>query len=712
MNKMIQGLYFSVFSILLNIPTFASENNNKDMVIVIKGSIKQQQTTTSTIISEDKQDAIFANGDNIKALSSQVSSLYVESSNGRIAPRFYIRGLGNVDFDLSASQPVSVIFDDVVQENVILKSFPLFDLETVEVMRGPQGTLFGRNTTAGVVKFTTQKPTVGTDGYFKVNYGTFNTTNFEGAIGGTLADNKLLGRVSLLSQNRDDWINNNFTGENDAFGGHNELAIRTQLLFTPTDGFSALLNVHHRDLEGSQTAFRANIFTQGSNSLNENYDRGSVSYDGGNNNTQEYNSSGASLKLDWDIDTHKFTSITALEQADGSNTGDIDGGVAGVGPGTIPFSSSTVDIGDIEQFTQEFLLSNADNGRWQWLIGTYYFNSDLRVTTDTGFNTASVDHHNEALAGFANVDYQLTPTLILSTGVRYTDDKREFRSQNISPIDVSDNQLSGHISLNYQITNSTSLYSKVARGFRAPSVQGRNVAFGGTPSVADSETILSYEAGLKTGFFDNKLEVDTSIFYYTIDGLQLSAIGGTSNSNQLLNAEKGVGHGFELDLRAFPTRNLTVTTGFSYNHTEIKDDLFTAVCGSGQCTPTDPLNSSGAANINGNPFQGVPRSIVNFTINYQIPLEGSRYLYAFTDWKYQGKTNLALYESEEFFTDGQFEGGIRLGYKDMINKYEVAFFGRNITDEDHVEGFVDFNNNTGFVNEPRTFGIEFRYDIY
>ena len=85
--------------------------------------------------------------------------LFVESSNGRVAPRFYIRGLGNTDFDLAASQPVSVVMDDVVMENVTLKSFPIFDVERIEVLRGPQGTLFGRNTPAGIVKIDTVRPT-------------------------------------------------------------------------------------------------------------------------------------------------------------------------------------------------------------------------------------------------------------------------------------------------------------------------------------------------------------------------------------------------------------------------------------------------------------------------------------------------------------------------------------------------------------------------
>jgi iron complex outermembrane recepter protein len=100
-------------------------------------------------VSGEKLDALFAGGEDVLALSSRVPGLFVESSNGRAAPRFYIRGLGNTDFDLAASQPVSVIMDDVVMENVVLKSTPIFDVEQVEVLRGPQGTLFGRNTTAG-----------------------------------------------------------------------------------------------------------------------------------------------------------------------------------------------------------------------------------------------------------------------------------------------------------------------------------------------------------------------------------------------------------------------------------------------------------------------------------------------------------------------------------------------------------------------------------
>jgi iron complex outermembrane recepter protein len=674
-------------------------------------SIKDVPVSIATL-SGQELDTVFSSGDDIRALANRSPGLYVESSNGRIAPRFYMRGLGNVDFDLAASQPVSVVFDNVVQENVILKSFPIFDVDQVEVIRGPQGTLFGRNTTAGIVKFDSRKPTQIPEGYIRANYGTYNTVNVETAVGGPLLQDSLAGRVSLLFQNREDWIDNRYTGETNAFGGHREMAGRAQLLYQPNPEFSALLNYHARDLDGSQTAFMANVFTTGSNELNENYSRDSVYYNGGNNNTQKYKGSGSSLTLTWNVAEVELTSITGYERARGSNTGDIDGGVAGDGPGFIPFDSETVDAGDIEQTTQEVRIRNTNSSAWQWQAGVFLFDSTLSVTTDTGFNVATVHHDNQSWAVFAHNSLDLTEALTLGFGLRYTDDQKTFSAEGHEEINVQDDQVSWDISLNYAVTPSTNLYTRVADSFRAPSIQGRDVAFFGEPSVAGSESILSYEVGAKSDVFNNRLRLNAAFFYYTIDGFQLSAIGGATNSNRLLNADKGVGKGFEVDLAAVPTDRLKVTLGFSYNDTEIRDPgLHTAVCGSGQCTPTNPLNSDGHANIHGNPFPGAPDSSLNFTLRYQIPTASGGVWYAFTDWVYQGRVNLALYESEEFVTDPQFEGGLRLGFEHPSRGYDFAVFGRNITDEHNVKGFIDFNNNTGFVNEPRVVGVEARYSF-
>ena len=124
-------------------------------------------------------------------------------------PRFYIRGLGNTDFDLNASQPVSQVYDGVVLENPILKGFPIFDLDRIEVLRGPQGTLFGRNTPAGIVKFESRKPTFEADGFARLSYGVYNTAKLEAAYGGPVAQDMLAVRASFLYQGRSDYVTNN-----------------------------------------------------------------------------------------------------------------------------------------------------------------------------------------------------------------------------------------------------------------------------------------------------------------------------------------------------------------------------------------------------------------------------------------------------------------------------------------------------------------------
>jgi len=156
-------------------------------------SIQDVPISIATLSAEDLQ-AMFPGGADVLSLSGHIPGFFAESSNGRAAPRFYIRGLGNIDFDLAASQPVSVIMDDVVMENVVLKSFPLFDIEQVEVLRGPQGTLFGRNTTAGILKFNSRRPEQETSGYARGSYGTYGTRNVEAAVGGSLVPDVLSGR--------------------------------------------------------------------------------------------------------------------------------------------------------------------------------------------------------------------------------------------------------------------------------------------------------------------------------------------------------------------------------------------------------------------------------------------------------------------------------------------------------------------------------------
>ncbi|MBF8291533.1 MAG: TonB-dependent receptor [Steroidobacteraceae bacterium] len=702
-----------------------------DVMVTAQRRVENIQDVPISVspLEGERLDAMFEGGADIQALAARVPSLYAESSNGRLAPRFYIRGLGNSDFDLAASQPVSIIVDDVVLENVILKSFPLFDLERVEVLRGPQGSLFGRNTPAGIVKFDTRKPSQEFGGDFTLSYGELGSATIEGAVGGGFSDT-ISARVSLLYHERDDWIDNTFTGDSDAMGGYDEFAYRAQLLIEPSDSFSALLNIHGRDIDGTASIFRANVLGPGSDGFNSNYDRNSVSYDEGDNNPQHAEGTGGSLKLDFKFGGNTtLTSITAYETTESFSLGDIDGGFGadflpfvgpcppGSAPGDpcIPFPSQTQDgIDDLDQFTQEIRIASQASDRLFWQAGAYYFDSEFSVTTTPFFVAATtLTHENTAWAVFGHVSYDVTDALTVTGGVRYTDDDKDLTVQ-ASPIpqapqSVSDSNFSGDLSVLYKVSDAFNVFGRLAQGFRAPTIQGRDVAFFGSPSIADSETITSIEAGFKSQLADNRVRFNGSVFYYEIKDQQLSAIGGAGNLVQLVNADKGTGMGFDLEGEFLLTDRLLVTAGLSYTDTEIKDSsLVVTPCGSGLCTVLDSLDVDGNAIVDGNSFTQAPDYIATITARYGIPLANNSEFFFSTDWAFQGKTQFFIYESAESFSDDTFEGGARIGYSRDGGKWEVALFGRNITDEENVKGAIDFNNLTGFDNEPRIVGVSFK----
>lgn len=713
---------FAVLSFYCAAPAIAQEADDNLKLEKVTVTAQQREEdlqdvpVSVTTAPEDLLASMFAGGEDILALAARVPGVYAESSNGRAAPRFYIRGLGNTDFDLAASQPVSIIMDDVVMENVALKSTPLFDLEQVEVLRGPQGTLFGRNTTAGIIKFTSAKPTQELDGYLNASYGSFDTTTVEAALGGPLIKDKLAARVSVLDQNRGDWIDNTELPGGENLGGFHETAGRAQLLYTPTERFTALVNAHARDLEGTSAVFRANVLGPGSSDLNQNYNRDVVSFNEGGDNRQVYEGWGASAKLDYDFGPVTLTSITAYEAAEGSSEGDIDGGVAGVGPGFIPFDSYTRDsLRNLNQTTQELRLASNSDSPLFWQAGVFYFDSSFDVETvgPSGFPpTTRLTHENTSWAAYGQTSYQLTDRFTVTGGLRYTEDEKDLTVDGnpAQARSVSDSHLSWELSGMMDLSEALSVYLRAADGFRGPSIQGRDVAFFADPSVATSETIMSYEAGWKGEFLAQGLRLNGAVFTYKVDDIQLTAVGGDGNTVQLINAKEGQAWGVELDAEFAPIETLTFTGGFAYTKTELNDgDLAVGVCA--QCTVLDPINKDGFALIDGNPFPNAPELIGSFTARYSIPLSADDEIFFFTDWAFQGDTNLFLYESAEFQTDGQHEGGLKIGYKRYDSDFEIALFGRNITDEDNVKGGIDFNNNTAFVNEPRIWGISLRLGL-
>ncbi|GAA4052809.1 TonB-dependent receptor [Parerythrobacter jejuensis] len=704
----------------------AAETETGGLGVIVVTANRREENLQDVAISaatlqEDRVQALFAAGADNTALSGQVPGLFVESSNGRAAPRFYIRGLGNTDFDLAASQPVSVIMDDVVLENVTLKSFPLFDVDRIEVLRGPQGTLFGRNTPAGIVKIDTKKPTFETTAQGSLSYGSFGSVAVDFGIGGSLVDDFLAVRLSGLYQHRNDYIDNGFTGQEDALGEYDDFAIRGQVLLTPSEDLSILVSGQYRDLNGTSTLFRANILGPGNNDLNANYDRDTVFYDAGDGNQAGYETAGASAKVDYDAGFATLTSITSYYDSSGSSRGDIDGGFGAAflpfqGPGFIPFPSDTQDSIELEQITHEVRLASNNDGPITWQVGGYGFWSDFSVTTQ-GFNfppPVTVRHRNDAWAAFGQITAQVSEAIRLTGGLRYTEDDKNFVVVSGAAPQfraVEESRVSWDLSAFADLSDDASVYARVASGFRAPTIQGRDVAFFNPPSIATSEKIMSYEVGFKSELADRRIRLNGAVFYYNVDDPQFTAVGGAGNLVQLVNANKGQGYGFELDSAFQITDYFTVTAGVAWNNTEIKDNaLAVGICA--QCTVTDPttvINGTTRALVDGNPFPNAPEFTADVTAQLDIPVSDNYKVFAFTDWQYQGKTNFFLYESLEFNSNNQVEGGLRVGFGPIDGDWELAVFARNITNADNLKGGIDFNNNTAFVNEPRVIGISGRF---
>ena len=739
-----------------------AKDNNAIIVTAQRRTENSMKVPVSvSVLSSDKlNDYAAAGGDTLLSLSGKVPSLYAETSTGRIFPRFYIRGLGNIDFYLGASQPVEIIQDDVVEEHVVLKSNPAFDIAQVEVLKGPQGSLFGRNTTAGIIKIDTAQPTDTWQGQGSVSYGTYNSVNADLGIGGPLnKDGTLSFRLSGLYQHRDNWISNTYSGPSDdgtkpghnVMDGFDERDVRLQILAKPTDRLTVRLSGHYRDYDGSASIFYRGSIIKGTNQVPDSFDRKDVAYDEAQNNPQAYKTHGVSLKADYDLGIATLTSITAWEHLSGYSRGDTDGGAAANFGGVAPnicaagCGESQGRVRGLDQWTQEVRLASSDTGRFKWQIGGIYFDqrdntefdqrsffltSNVLGTAPNLKNFVLLHDINTSYAGFGQASYDLTDALTLTAGVRVTHDSKStdlVEHPNFTVLTgassssgcgtatychLADTKPSFDASLLYKIDPSVSLYARVARGFRGPTIQGRSAVFDTAYSTANSETNTSYEAGVKTSLLDNTVHFNLTGFYYVVDHMQIN--GNDSNGNGVLfNANKGKGYGIEAELDAKPVKNFTFNVGFSWLHTQIEDrNVLTQVGSAGGVlaeTVLNPVvhaaNGNYYAQINGNPFPNAPRYNIDISGRYDLPIGGGdNRLFVSTDFNMQGKTSYVPYATVEYSSDGNYELGAKAGY--AFRKYEVAVFVRNLTNCKNLIDVIDTSNyRAGIYTDPRVVGV-------
>ncbi len=695
-----------------------------------------------TIDDESFRESL-AGGADVLTLAARLPNLCVESSNGRLAPRFYIRGIGNIDFDLNASQPISLVLDEVVLENPTAKSFPLFDIERVEVLRGPQGTLFGRNTTAGIVKFDSFKPSSLEEMNFTAGVGNHGHRSLAGVINRPLRGGDAQARFSFLYNRLGDWVNNEAPGmmQEEMLGGFEDLAFRFQIAWAPSPNTDVLLNLHARQLsDATPTLFYGNAIEEGSSNLVNGFRRDRVNLD--TEKIEQYASQlGMVVKLNHSLNSFDLVSITGVHSIlESLSRGDIDGGhgsvFAGVQPSGpppgIPFDAQTADgIPSHVQLSQEIRLEGTQSEN-NWVIGAYVFREDFDIET---FNYSTLDpthplngyvHQNQktsAWALFGSMDLVKREQVTFSAGARMSSDAKEFEAtRTISPLSFagvgpigpltatpSSRVFTWDLSALFDQSTNVNWYARLARSYRAPSIQGR-LLFQDEISIGNAERGLSVETGFKSLLLDRRLRFDASVYQFNINDFQLTKIGGAGHTNSLVNAENVTGHGFEVNFEFFASASLLLDAGFSFNETSIDDqDLSVNGCGSATllygCTVTNTRLPNGEYSIHGNSLYNAPKLMWQAALSYEIPMR-TGLLTISTDWIWHDDIRFTLYESLEYRDASRIDGGVRINYTPASEKHRVAAYVRNLTNDVSLIGSIDFNNLTAMLNAHRKWGLE------
>ncbi|MDB5996008.1 MAG: TonB-dependent receptor [Pseudomonas sp.] len=670
---------------------------------------------------------------NIGDITTFVPNVAAKNPDGDGRPRWYIRGLGTGDTGAATVFPVGIYADDVYLNAPIAGGGPLFDLERIEILRGPQGTLYGKNTTAGAVNIISKKPTFDTDGFGTIGFGSKNERIVSGAIGGALVDEKLAARVSLYSEERDGFQKN--LVDDNTYGDVNKKAVRLQFLAQLNPDLDALLKVHSREYKGDGS--------NGSLPVGRYYNVGYQRPDGRNialnvNEDSKLNHDGTSLTLNWHLGDYTLTSISAYDYIRGQSTSDAD---------YTPYEVNGAAISDnkYSQYSQEIRLASPQQETLRWLAGAHYFHEDLdsssqRIITPgptpngtgsnqtggaTDFRDLSYDHTTDSYALFGNLTYDFTDNFSVTGGLRWTQEKKD--------IDLDLTQLTrttangplvrlGGVGTNgsrdenktweawtydltpeYRINDNVRVFFRYAHGFRSGGFNtGLSTSLAQLTTV-DPEQLDAYEIGLKSEWFDHRLTANANLFYYDYSDIQVNLLTVNNGvlTTALTNGAKGTVKGAELELEGQPTDFLHLRAAVSFLDTEYTD-----------FKNTNPNTGAVTGDYSGNSFVRSPRNVVSLGADYTFPLEIGGKLVAGGDVSFRDKEYfLADRQSSADKTLSQAHytlANSRLTWFSPDEKLSVTGFVNNLTDRRYqVHGRPNGTLGQYVITygDPRTVGL-------
>ncbi|NQY27200.1 MAG: TonB-dependent receptor [Piscirickettsiaceae bacterium] len=677
---------------LLSSHAFANDTTLEPIIVNADFRPSEIQTTAISITSISSEEIQQRSAQHLEDILNMAPNVNM-SSGGSRSHYFQIRGIGErSQFSAPINPSVGLIIDDIDFSRSGAAA-TLFDIEQVEILRGPQGTRFGANALAGVINLRSKEPTNELDIHFESTLAEYDTRSVGIAVGGPLIKDKLLGRFAIHSNKSDGYIDNDFLNR-DNTNNRDELTARTSLKWLATDDLTLSLKFLHLDIDNGYDVFSFD------NS------RTTVSDEPG---TDSQKTNAFSLRADWNISTAlRLESIISHSSSDLEYSYDEDWSYDGqFDAADWPYSSFDQYLRDRNNNSFEVrLLSNEEgrifNNSTDWLIGFYHATQDedleRNYTYDPVF-TSKYDTKNTAI--FGQFDSALSDKLTLVTGLRVEYWQAKYNDSESLNINSNDTLFGGKLGLNYQVNDDQMLYSSLSRGYKAGGVN----TDGTLPENArdfDTEYLWNIEAGIKSLWLDGTLKTNLAVFYAKRKDQQVSSSlltvrpdNSTEFIGYLTNAAKGKNMGIEAEVdwlvnanwRLFANIGLLRATFDEYND-------------------PDGLDVSGRRQAHAPNYQFAAGTEIYIGQNWTVRanLEGKDEFY-FSD-RHNAKSNsYAL---------------VNASIEYAMESWRLNLWGRNLFDKDYaVRGFGSFGNNPSksYITEtytqqgePRIVGVSLSYD--
>lgn len=586
--------------------------------------------------------------------------------------------------------PVSFRIDGVSSTNNLLTTQELFDIESIEVLRGPQGALYGRNAIGGAILIATKQPTADPEYGLRVSAAEGDDYTLAGSASGPVGDDSILYRASFRIQDRKGQLENTYL-DNQLVDFKESQALRGRVIFKPTDKLSI-------DVRGQYLAQEAGsgYFMPGSEGFlplppplppllfgNPTYviqsNRIGVSF---------VDSSEVSAKIDYDLGWATLTSISSYTDVESGNDQDLDQ--------TLVEAINIVVVDESQTFAQEFRLVSESSSRLRWVAGLQYFSQDrFRSLATTFLGTpvppAAQDLKLEDLAAFGNISYDLTDSSELTLAFRYDEETPEDLTQGRS---TTFSEFQPKASLSHRFNEQLLGYVTIGKGFRAGGFNNLAPGSNFEPGF-DKESLVSYEAGIKGDAYNGKLRGSMSLFLIDYSDQQFFLFDQTGTQANI-NVGKSEITGGELEIRARPIESLQIDVGLGFTDSEIKEyeDI------PGVLVP--------ASEILGRKVPGAPVWSFNFALQHRKALNDGLDLVSRLDYEHRGKTYWTL---DNVDTQSAYDL-TNLSLALEKDRWSARLYVNNLFDEEYIDWFfaarfIGLPADIAWPSAPRQVGLEF-----